>query len=87
MYLSINQGILGRILNYGTLSFLSPRREPLVQLYNIHNPNKYMEVLENLKKTFGREENVIRGSVKEEEYEGEPIEDAPDEESGDEDTQ
>lgn len=72
-YLSINQGILGTLLNYGTLTFLSPRREKLLEFYNIHNPNKYLEVIEHLKPNFGRVEEVLRGAIKEEDqYDTEP---------------
>lgn len=68
MYLSIQQGLLGTLLNYGTLTFLSPRREKLLELYDIHNPNKYMEVLEYLKPNFGRVEEIIRGEIPEKEF-------------------
>lgn len=64
-YLNVEQGFLGSLLNYGTLTFLSPRREKLLELYLIHNPNKYLEVLESLKPNFGEVEDVLRGGVEE----------------------
>lgn len=67
MYLNVEQSTLGTLLNYGTLTFLSQRREKLLELYLIHNPNKYLEVIENLKPNFGKVEQVIRGEIKEDE--------------------
>ncbi len=66
-FLTVDQGILGKILNYGTITFLDARREKLLDLYSIHDPNKYLEVVESLKPNIDRSEAVLRGSVNEEE--------------------
>lgn len=64
-YLNVDQGLLGKLLNYGTLTFLSARREKLLELYAVHNPNKYLEVVESIKPNIGRVEDILRGSVEE----------------------
>lgn len=57
---SISQSVLGRLLNYGTLTLFDWRLDKSAELYAIHNPLRYVHILETLlphvdenKETFG----------------------------------
>lgn len=58
-YIDVRQGILGKIFNYGTLSLYDRRRTKFFDLYLIHNPTKYLEVLENLNPQLDETEEMI----------------------------
>lgn len=65
-YVTINYGLLGRLLNFGTITLYDMRRIRYTELYLIHNPNKYLEVLEKLDPSIDVVEDVIRGGASEE---------------------
>lgn len=46
--ITIEQGILGRIFNYGTLSLFNWLLDKEITLYLIHNPRKYHHILQTL---------------------------------------
>ena len=45
---SIEQGVFGRIFNFGTLKLFNWTKEKYVYLYLIHNPMKYLHIMEEL---------------------------------------
>lgn len=59
-YCTIDQGILGKILNFGTITFLDPRRVKAIELNLIHSPYKYMEIFEKLDPDLNESESMIR---------------------------
>lgn len=46
--LKVKHGIIGRLLNFGTISLLDIRLNTDINLYMIHNPLKYLRILEEL---------------------------------------
>ncbi len=61
-YVKVNQDILGRLFNYGSLSFYDSRRTKYLDLYFIHSPMRYLEIFENINSDLDELEDVIRGS-------------------------
>ncbi len=59
----LEQGIFGRIFNFGTLKLFNWTKEKYVYLYLIHNPTKYMHILEELLPEADREKKVIRQHI------------------------
>lgn len=57
--ISLEQGIIGKILNFGTLSIYDWKWKKYEYLYAIHNPLKYIEIIENLLPNIDEEKNVI----------------------------
>lgn len=56
----ISQSVLGKMLNYGTLTLFDWRLNECAELYAVHNPVRYVRILETLlphvdenKETFG----------------------------------
>lgn len=58
-YIDLNQGVLGKILNYGTISFYDQRREKFMDLYLIHNPTRYLEIFEKINPDIDEVESII----------------------------
>ena len=58
--LEINQNILGRIFNYGTISLYDWTIEKDIYLYLIHNPFKYHKILEGLLPDVDTKKTVFR---------------------------
>jgi membrane protein YdbS with pleckstrin-like domain len=42
-----NQGIFGKLFNFGTISLLDPIRIERIDLYQVHNPVRYAKILED----------------------------------------
>lgn len=61
--LEIDQGIFGRIFNYGTIKLYNWVLEKNVTLYLIHNPMKYHELLQEILPEADREKQLIREHV------------------------
>lgn len=59
----LQQGIFGRIFNFGTLKLFNWTSEKYEYLYLIHNPFKYQKVLEALLPDADKLENVVRKRV------------------------
>lgn len=60
-YLGIEQGLFGRLLNFGTISLFDWKNEVRATLYLIHNPKKYYHLLQDIVPTMEREERTILG--------------------------
>lgn len=65
--IGMEQGLFGRILNYGTLHFYDWKLQKTVYIYLIHNPKKYLLIIESLLPTTAEEKHIIREKLKEEE--------------------
>ncbi len=65
-YCSVNQGLFGKLLNFGTITFLDQRRIKYLDLYLIHNPTKYLEVFEKINPEIDEMEEVMREKIIEE---------------------
>ncbi len=63
----IEQGLIGKILNYGNLSLFDWKMRKHEHLYNIHNPMKYLRVIETLLPKFDEEKSIIRERIREDE--------------------
>ena len=46
--LTLEQGFAGKMLKFGTISAYNYRHNRILTFYNIHNPHRYMAVLEQL---------------------------------------
>lgn len=65
----IHQGMLGRIFQYGTLTLYDWWMEKYATMYLIHNPIKYLHVLETLLPGASQEKDIVRERFIEEEEE------------------
>lgn len=63
--ISLDQGIAGQILNYGTITLFDYPQRQLVSLYLIHNPRKYFKIMEKMFPSADLERSTIRGELAE----------------------
>jgi membrane protein YdbS with pleckstrin-like domain len=61
--LEIDQGLLGRIFNYGTIKLFNWATEKDIDLYLIHNPMKYHHILQTLLPDSDRGKRVFREHI------------------------
>lgn len=47
-FIEINQGMLGRLCNYGSIRLLNMRRYEYLDMYLIHNPFRYAAIIKEL---------------------------------------
>ncbi len=55
----IEQGIFGRIFNYGTITLFNWTLEKYTSLYLIHNPIKYLKILQSLLPSVDQEKHLV----------------------------
>lgn len=67
----LEQGMFGRVLNFGTIRLFNWATEKDVLLYLIHNPMKYQHILEDLVPEADRGKKVLREHILEPEEEEE----------------
>lgn len=60
---SLKQGVVGKLLNYGTIEFYDWRTKSYVSFYLIHNPVKYMNILESLVPGADEQKEIIREHI------------------------
>lgn len=60
-FAEVKQDMLGKLFNYGTLSLYDARRIKFLELYLIHSPMQFLEILETINPDLDEMENVIRG--------------------------
>lgn len=58
--LKLDQGLLGRIFNFGTLTLYNWALEQNVVMYNIHNPVRYRDILRILLPNIDEGKSVFR---------------------------
>lgn len=61
--IQIDQSVLGRIFNYGTLKLYNWVLEKNVMIYLIHNPKKYHRILESILPRADREKQMLREHI------------------------
>lgn len=59
-FVQLSQGFLGKMFNFGTLTLLDLRRNKLTDMYLIHNPLRYYEIMDRLFPGINEEGNLIR---------------------------
>ena len=64
---SVQQGIFGKIINSGTLTLYDVRLNKYMDLFQIHNPMKYLHVFEDLIPNLEERKTVLREHIREEE--------------------
>lgn len=65
--ITLEQGIFGRIFNFGSLKLFDWALEENINIYLIHSPRKYNHILETLVPEADKEKKVFRESVVDEE--------------------
>ena len=60
---SIEQGVFGRIFNFGTLKLFNWTKEKYVYLYLIHNPMKYLHIMEELLTDADKSKRTVREHI------------------------
>lgn len=60
---SIEQGVFGRIFNFGTLKLFNWTKEKYVYLYLIHNPMKYLHIMEELLPDADKSKKTVREHI------------------------
>lgn len=63
--LGIQQGFFGKLFNYGSISFYERELRETKLMYLVHNPMKYIKVLESLISNITEEKEVFREEVEE----------------------
>ena len=63
----VEQGLIGKIFNFGTLSLFDWKLKEYQYLYAIHNPMKYVKVVETLLPGIDEKKSIIREKIMEEE--------------------
>lgn len=61
--ITLEQGIFGKIFNFGTLKLYNWTKEKNVYLYLIHNPMKYVRILEELLPDADKSKKIIREHI------------------------
>lgn len=61
--IKISQGAFGKLLNYGTLEVYNWDMQEYVTLYLIHNPQRYLEVLQSLVPETDQQKDVFRETL------------------------
>jgi|SRR5581483_1058291 len=64
---TIEQGLMGKILDYGTISLFDWKWKKQEYLYAVHNPMKYIKILETLLPRIDQERHMIREHIMEDE--------------------
>lgn len=57
--ITLQQGLLGKLLNFGTLSLFDWKWRKLEYLYDIHNPTKYLDIIETLLPGIDEEKDIF----------------------------
>lgn len=59
-FIDVDQGIFGRIFNFGTISLMNIRRVKYAEMYLIHNPLRYAQVIEEIVPGLVERKKLIR---------------------------
>lgn len=73
------QGLLGKLFNFGTIELQDIRRNKRVEMYLIHNPQRYVRILESLLGRTHEEKHEIRSHIFEKDEENEEDEEEKEE--------
>lgn len=58
--IKLNQGILGKIFNFGTIMFYDWQLNKETSMYLIHNPKRHFRILEDLHPKTSEERHILR---------------------------
>lgn len=61
--IKLYQGLFGKILNFGTIELQDIRRNKRVEMYLIHNPQRYVHILEKLLENPHEEKHELRKHI------------------------
>jgi membrane protein YdbS with pleckstrin-like domain len=64
-FVEVDQGLFGRMFNFGTISLLNVRRVEYAQMYLIHNPLRYAQVIEEIVPNLVERKRLIRRHIHE----------------------
>lgn len=64
--LKLQQGMLGKVFNYGTIQFFDWKERETKTVYLIHNPHRYFKILQGLIPDAEIEKRMIREKIFEE---------------------
>lgn len=59
-FIDVEQEVLGRIFNFGTITLLNVRRMQFAQMYMIHNPMRYAQVIEDIVPGLVEKKRLVR---------------------------
>ena len=59
-FIEVQQGALGKLFNFGTITLLNIRRVQYTQMYQIHNPMRYAQVIEELVPNLVERKRMLR---------------------------
>lgn len=65
-FIAMHQGIFGKIFNCASLELYNWFTEKTTTMYLIHNPGRYMAILEDLLPTVSGEKEIIRERIRDE---------------------
>lgn len=57
--ITLQQGLIGKLLNFGTLSLFDWKWRRKEYLYDIHNPTKYLDIIEELLPGIDEEKDIF----------------------------
>lgn len=63
--IKIDQGVMGRLFNFGTLTFYDWHLQKESSMYLIHNPRKHFKILEGLMPRTSEEKHMLRERFRE----------------------
>jgi hypothetical protein len=78
--IKVYQSLIGRIFNFGTIELHDIRRNKRVEMYLIHNPHRYVRILEKLLESPHEEKHELRKHF----FEKDDGDDGDEEDGGDE---
>lgn len=64
-FIDVEQGLFGRLFNFGTITLLNIRRVEYAQMYLIHNPMRYAQVIEDIVPNLVERKRVLRSHIHE----------------------
>lgn len=59
-YVNLDQGIFGRMFNFGTISLVDIRKNIFMHMYQIHNPHKYIHIIKDLVHSPHEEQSIVK---------------------------
>lgn len=62
----LDQGFVGKILNYGTITLFDYPQRQLISLYQIHDPKKYFKIIEKMFPSADLERTTVDNDLTEE---------------------
>jgi membrane protein YdbS with pleckstrin-like domain len=61
--MKVEQGVVGKLLNYGTVVLFDWRLSKYAELYAVHNPMRYTKILEKLLPFIDEQKSILREHI------------------------